>query len=358
MLPVHKQQMLSVSHTCYGIQQQQPLYAITIANASVKVTLINLGATLTGIYTPDKNGNKVNIVAGYDNLNLYSHNEYYLGCVVGRYANRIAAGRFVLDGQPVQLSVNNNGNHLHGGIQGLHTRVWHIDSFIENDEQAGVVLKCISADGEEGYPGQLRVQVQYLLDNNNRLSIHYFAAADARTPVNLTNHSYFNLTGFRNPLVTGHHLQVNAAGYTEKNEQNIPTGAILPVAGTALDFTIAHAIGDTIQQLPADKGYDHNYVLKLSASDSIITAAVLSEPETGRVLRVYTNQPGIQVYTANWWAGRPKEEGGNPFLPHGAVALETQAFPDSPNHAHFPCTIVNPGEPYRSATHFEFDVQP
>lgn len=347
---------LSATRTQYGELRGAPLHMITLENAAITVQLINLGATITAIYAPDRNGLQKNIVAGFKDLEDYRHNPAYFGSTVGRYANRIAEGRITIAGKHYQLSVNNESNHLHGGFDGFHNRVWQVTACMQNGEEASVTMEYASADGEEGYPGNLTVQVQYVLDSNNQLSIHYTARTDQSTPVSLTNHSYFNLSGFDEPLITEHLLTINAQTYTEKSSNNVPTGNILPVAGSPLDFTQPTRIGKHIHHLPADGGFDHNYVLQPDHAGKV-PAAVLEDPDSGRILRVFTDQPGIQVYSANFWDGSITGQQGIPYLKHGAVALEAQAFPDSPNHAHFPDTILLPGDIYRRTTTFAFDMR-
>jgi aldose 1-epimerase len=347
---------LSVSRTRYGAVQGKDIYTLQLENGSVSITVTNLGCAIVAVYAPDRLGNRKNIVAGLDDITQYQHNDYYLGCVIGRYANRIANGRFLLEEKEVLLSVNNAPNHLHGGVAGFNKKVWELVSLIEEESKVGVVFECLSPDGEEGYPGNLRVQVKYTLDQHNRLGIYYSAVTDQCTPVNLTNHSYFNLAGFETPVILDHHLQVNAGCYTEKNERNIPTGTILPVAGTPLDFSTPKKIGKDISLLLSDQGYDHNFVINRIQEGELVPAALLSEPQSGRLLRVFTDQPAIQVYTANFWDGSLLGQQQQPYVKHGAIALETQAFPDSPNHPGFPNTILHPGDTYRSATVYQFEV--
>lgn len=347
---------LSATRKQYGQLRGAPLHMITLENAAITVELINLGATITAIYAPDKAGTRKNIVAGFQDPEDYQHNPAYFGCIVGRYANRIAAGNINVSGEHYQLSVNNDGNHLHGGVDGFHTKVWQVLQITQTNDEASVTMEYVSADGEEGYPGNLTVQVQYVLDSTNQLSIRYTARTDRSTPVNLTNHSYFNLSGFEQPLITDHLLTINARTYTEKSSRNIPTGNILPVAGTPLDFTLPTRIGKHINSLPADGGFDHNYVLQSPEAGKML-AATLEDPDSGRRLRVFTDQPGIQLYSANFWDGSTTGQQGTPYQKHGAVALETQAFPDSPNHAHFPDTILLPGDVYRRTTVFAFDMR-
>lgn len=327
-----------MSSTYYGQLNGADLYLITLENEQISVNITSLGATITSILTPDRNGVKKNVVAGFSDLQQYGNNEAYFGCVVGRYANRIGGGRFLSGGETVQLSLNDGINHLHGGFDGFHKKVWTI---ISVDDQE-VILEYLSKDGEEGYPGNLRVRVMYVLDGG-QLRIQYTAVTDKSTPVNLTNHSYFNLSGFEDPLITDHLLQINAYYYTGKNGHNLPDGHLREVAGTPLDFRFPKRIGADIDQLAADQGFDHNYVLKEGP------AATLYDPLTGRQLQVFTDQPGMQLYTANLWDG-------SLYAKHGAVALETQAFPDSPNHPAFPCTMLQPGSIYERYTIYAFSV--
>ncbi|RYZ22863.1 MAG: galactose mutarotase, partial [Chitinophagaceae bacterium] len=317
----------------------------------------NIGCSIMSIETPDKAGVCKNIVAGFPNIEDYLVNRDYLGCVVGRYANRIAEGKFGLGGKSFQLPVNNTPNHLHGGIAGFHKKIWETIDLIQTGDRVGVVFSYLSKDGEEGYPGNLQVTVGYSFNKKNELCIEYKAEADKPTPVNLTNHSYFNLTGFDAPVIDDHLLQVNAAFFTEKNEQNVPTGSILPVADTRLDFTKPKIIGIGINSFPRDMGYDHNFVLENRPEREVVFAAKLYDPLSGRTLTVSTSQPGIQVYTANYWDGTVKGVQGHFYQKHGAVALETQAFPDSPNQPSFPNTILYPGQVYSSKTIFAFGVE-
>ena len=342
-------------------------------NGKVRIGIINLGATITSIETPDRSGRTKNIVAGFADPEQYWQNEYYLGCVVGRCANRISQGRFLLDGTEIRLSVNNDGNHLHGGFEGLHRKMWRLHSRINSDAGVGIVLEYMSPDGEEGYPGDLKIQVVYLLDRIGRFTIRYTAVTDKSTPVNLTNHSYFNLSGFERPTIEDHQLRVFATTYTEKNELNLPTGEIKSLAGTPMDFSTSRRIGERIDDLPLDMGFDHNYVLDrtsqvtgageagtgiaLVAGAGIVPAAELYDPVSGRSLRVHTDRPGLQVYTANWWDGVIVGQQHVPYVQHGAVALETQAFPDSPNQPSFPDIILRPGEVYDTTSIFEFNTK-
>lgn len=336
--------------------QGKDVYRIRLQNSEVAVELTNLGCTLLSVETPDRRGRCENVVAAFPNVNDYLVNKDYLGCVVGRYANRIANGRFSLNGVPYRLPLNDGPNHLHGGTKGFHQQIWEVQGFIVETERTGVRFRYLSRDGEEGYPGNLDVMVSYSLTKKNELCIEYGAETDRPTPVNLTNHAYFNLSGFAVPVINHHRLQVNAAFYTEKNERNVPTGALLPVAGTALDFKQPREIGIGIDRFPQDGGYDHNFVLAGGSPGEVAVAAELYEPVSGRLLRVSTSQPGLQVYTANYWDSTVNGVQGCLYQKHGAVALETQAFPDSPNQPSFPNTILNPGETYASTTVYAFSV--
>jgi aldose 1-epimerase len=335
----------------------EPVVMIVLQNRDITVECTNLGCAITAIYTPDSHLVKKNIVAGFTNWELYTINKDYLGCVVGRYANRIGDGAFNLNGKKYQLTVNDGPNHLHGGWNGFSRKVWQLADIIENENECGVVFTYASADGEEGYPGNLQVTVQYVLNSKRQLHILYRATTDKSTPVNFTNHSYFNLTGFETPTILKHCLQVMADGYTEKSDSNVPTGIISSVCNSALDFTIPRWIGMYIDCFPRDMGYDHNFILNHTHENGIVKAAVLSEETTGRVLTVYTDAPAMQVYTANHWNGSVTGKQGLPYQQYGGVALETQAYPNSVNHQHFQNTILHPGEEYTSTTIFEFGVE-
>lgn len=348
--------VLKTTVSSYTDKAGETILHILLNNGGMSVGLTNIGCTITAIYTSDRNNIKKNIVAGFDNLEQYKINKHYFGCVVGRYANRIANGTFMLDGERYQLNINDAPNHLHGGGQGFSHKIWKLEEIIESEHECGAVFSYWSVDGEEGYPGNLSVSVKYVLDKNNRLSIFYKGVTDKSTPINLTNHSYFNLTGFEVPTVLTHYLQVNGDQYTEKSANNTSAGSIATVPGTALDFKTPAPIGKGIANFPKDRGYDHNFILNHPAERRLIKAAVLSEATTGRVLTVYTDKPAIQVYTANYWDGSIQGEQGQLYQQHGGVALETQAYPDSVNHAHFPNTILHPGEEYATTTVFEFSV--
>ena len=336
----------------------QNVYSIYFNNGKVFVSMTNIGCSIVSIETPDKDGVRESIVAGLSNITDYLANKDYMGCVVGRYANRIAYGKFSLNNQEFQLPVNNALNHLHGGVEGFHKKIWEVHDFIRRENEVGVVFKYLSKDGEEGYPGNLEMSITYFINEHDCLNIKYTASTDKPTPVNLTNHTYFNLTGFKIPVVDDHLLLINSDYFTEKNEQNLPTGNILPVSQTPLDFRKFKRIGDDMDKFPFDLGYDHNFVLESDADGSTVFAAKLYEPIGGRVVNVYTTKPGMQVYTANYWDGKTQGTQGKFYQKHGAIALETQAFPDSPNHPAFPDTILYPGKQYASKTIYEFGIEP
>jgi aldose 1-epimerase len=346
-----KHTSLSYHSTICDTLEGRDIYWITLKNGSTAVRITNIGCAIASIQVADRNGILKNIVAGFDDPMDYIRNPWYFGCVVGRYVNRIGGARFYLDGQAIHLSGNDGVNHLHGGFEGFHKKIWALSGLVHTAEEVGVIFEYTSPDGEEGYPGNLQVQVKYTLDMDNRLKLSYTAVTDKSTPVNLSNHAYFNLSGFDDPVIDGHQLTVYAKNYTEKYAHNLPTGQVLPVSGTPLDLSAPVRIGDRIEAFPADKGFDHNYVLEGTGP-----AATLYDPASGRMLRVSTDQPGIQVYTANWWDGGISGAHGTPYRQHGAVALETQAFPDSPNHPQFPNTILSPGETYQANTTFQFTI--
>jgi aldose 1-epimerase len=322
---------------------KKPIKLLHLSNGEIDVALSNYGCTIVSLHVPDRNGVKKNIVAGFSDLTHYLYEHPYLGCTVGRFANRIANAEFKLDGQLHSLTMNAGVNHLHGGKNGFHTQIWEIESE-KND---------ICKDGEEGYPGNLNVSVNFSLTGDNKLVIGYNATTDGATIINLTNHSYFNLTGFEDVSVHNHLLKVYADSYTVKNASNISSGEIKPVINTPYDFTKPKMIGRDIDLLTMDRGYDINYTFNNKAQETVLAAELL-EPKSGRLLKVFTDQPGMQVYTANWWDGLLVGSQGRPYEKHGAVALETQDFPDSPNHTNFPNVILRPGEAYKRETIFQF----
>ena len=318
----------------------------------MKAELITYGAIITSIEVPDREGNTENVVAGFDTLAGYLQGHPYFGCVVGRYANRIAGGNFVLEGNVYSLAKNNEGNHLHGGIEGFDKKVWEIVEI--SDLPAGrVKLHYHSKHLEEGYPGNLDVMLYYSLDEENRLKIDYEAHTDRPTVINLANHSYFNLSAFRNNIYC-HELLIRALSYTETGPGSIPTGRILEVKNTPLDFTRFKPIGKDIEEVPP--GYDNNYIPDREGAGLEFISEVY-EPDSGRVMRVFTTQPGVQLYTGNFLDGSLRGAGGVNYDKHSSFCLETQHFPDAPHHPHFPSTVLLPGEVYRHSTVYAFEVR-
>jgi aldose 1-epimerase len=327
------------------------LYTCT-NDQGVVVKLTDYGATLVAVLVPDKSGKKANICLGFDDVSGYEKHTAYFGCVVGRYGNRIAKGRFTLDGQQYRLATNNGPNHLHGGVKGFNRYLWK-SAPIERDGEVGVRFQRTSKDGEEGYPGALKATVEYTLDNENQLKIHYRATTDKPTVVNLTNHAYWNLGGAGSGTILDHELQLNADKYLAVDDGLIPTGEMPSVKGTPMDFTRPHTIGSRIREIDADpQGYDHCYVLN-SSGKGLSRAATVKDPQSGRKLTVSTTEPGVQLYTGNFLSGA-KENGGHPQ--YGAFCLETQHFPDSPNQPEFPSTVLRPGETYETTTVYGFLV--
>ncbi len=325
----------------------------TLANGqNMVVKIMNYGGIITAIQAPDKDGNLADIVLGFNTFKEYQDGHPYFGALVGRYANRIAQGRFALNNQTYQLAINNGPNHIHGGISGFDKVVWEAHEFM-NGAEAGVELQYHSRDGEEGYPGNLAVKVRYSLNDNNELRITYQATSDKPTIINLTQHSYFNLSGEGSGDILDHEIAINADSFTVVDADLIPTGEIRSVKGSPLDFTTPYRIGDRIQNVPG--GYDHNYVLNKSQNE-LALAAQVRDPKSGRRMEVYTTQPGIQLYTANFLDGTLGGKSGKAYQKHGAFCLETQHFPDSPNQPHFPATVLQPGETYDQVTVYKFNV--
>jgi aldose 1-epimerase len=324
----------------------------------MEVHAIPYGGIITSILVPDRNGHIDDVVLGYDSAEDYGKNNGpYMGAIIGRYANRIAKGMFVLDGQTYKLVTNNGPNHLHGGTKGFDKVTWNTEQF-RNADGSGVIFRYTSADGEEGYPGSLKAQVTYTLNDRNELIVDYLATSDKPTPVNLTQHSYFNFTGVTRDILD-HELTIDADRYTPIDSTSIPTGELAPVEGTPFDFRKSVSIGSRIEQdheqLRNGKGYDHNFVLNRQ-SDGLVHAARVYEPISGRVMDVSTTEPGVQFYSGNFLDGSIKGKSGRGYQRRFAFCLETQHFPDSPNKPQFPPTILRPGTEYRSRTVFAFSV--
>jgi aldose 1-epimerase len=319
------------------------------------------GATLVQLHVPDKNGKSADVIFGFDDVEGYeSEANSYFGCSTGRVCNRIARGKFTLDGKQYTLAINNEPNHLHGGVErSLDKVVWKAKAY-SNERGQGVRFSYTSPDGEEGYPGALKITVAYFVPkDHNRLSINYKATTDKATPVNLTNHAYFNLSGQGSKTVLGHVLRLNADRYTPVDDTLIPTGKIEPVEGTVLDFRKPFKIGKRIEELTdtAALGYDHNFVLNEKKADQPLTfAATLKDPKSGRILRISTSEPAIQFYSGNFLKGQ-KGKGGKVYNHRSAVCLETQHYPDSVNQPHFPTTILKPGDEFKSTTVYSFNSE-
>jgi len=329
------------------------LYTLTNTNG-MEARITNYGATLVGLMVVDRNGNTGDVTLGYDSLQEYINGPCYFGCIAGRYANRIAGGRFSLNDTAYILAQNDGDNHLHGGNHGFDKAVWQARE-IENDDGPGLKLTYLSPDGEEGYPGNLSVTVVYAVTHRNELRIDFSAVTDKPTIVNLTHHSYFNLAGSGDIL--NHELMINADRFCPVDPSLIPTGELRAVKGTPLDFTQPMVIGARIdqddEQLQIAKGYDHNWVLN-KTSDEPCLAARAFERNSGRTLEVYTTQPGVQFYSGNLMADRIAGKAGQIYPHRGGFCLETQDFPDSPNRPNFPSTTLNPGSKYEHTTIYKF----
>jgi len=346
----------SVIEDGYGEVEGEKITQYTLTNPSgMSVKIINYGATVTDIMTPDKNGKFGDVVLGYDSLTGYlQKSNPYFGCIVGRYANRIANAKFILDGKEYTLAPNNDGNTLHGGNKGFDKRVWKA-SDINTDSVSSIKFTYDSKDMEEGYPGNLHAEVVYTLTKNNELKIEYTAATDKATPVNLTNHCYFNLSAGADSTILDHELMINATQYTPVNGKLIPTGKIDTVAGNAMDFTSSKKIGKDLAKV--DGGYDHNWVFQKPENRFDMVALLYHEP-SGRYMEVRTTEPGIQFYSGNFLDGTLKNtRGGVKYTKHAGLCLETQHFPDSPNQPSFPNTILKPGETYQQITTYKFSTK-
>lgn len=340
-------------------EKKTDFYILTNENG-VEVTFTNYGQRLTSLIVPDRNGKFEDVVLGFETLEEYiSAKEKYMGSTIGRYGNRIAKGKFSIDGIEHDLATNNNTNHLHGGNKGFNNVVWDANQIEDNE----IEFTRISPDMEEGYPGNLEVRVHYLLTDENELVIKYVAITDKPTIVNLTHHSFFNLAGEGTGTINNHLLMINADKYTPVDENLIPTGELTSVDGTPFDFTKAKPIGRDLevadQQLTYGKGYDHNFVLKegLTKNESgLVLAAKVVEPNSGRVMEVFTNEPGLQFYGGNFLDGGTKGKSGKSYDFRAAFCLETQHFPDSPNQPNFPSTLLMPGEKYTSTCIYKFST--
>ncbi|WP_298403808.1 aldose epimerase family protein [Janthinobacterium sp.] len=349
----------SVTPAPFGILPDgQHVTVFTLTNRQgMQVKVLDFGAIISAIQVPDRDGTVADVVLGFERLEPYLANSAFLGAVIGRYGNRIAEGRFSLDGKDYQLAVNNAPNHLHGGNQGFHQVMWQAAPFT-NDDAVGITFTRSSPDGEDGYPGKLDVTVVYELDNGNALSLRYHAVTDQATPINLTNHSYFNLAG--QGTILGHEVAIDADRYLPVDAGSIPTGELAEVTGTPFDLRQSTLIGDSIalphEQLRIGRGYDHNFVLNHQTEQGLKLAAMVRDPVSGRVMQVYTQEPGVQFYSGNFLDGSQHGKQG-PIPYRGALCLETQHFPDSPNQSHFPNTILRPGQVYQTHTVYRFSAE-
>ena len=337
------------------------LYTLT-NKAGLEARIINWGGIVVSLKTPDAAGKPGDVVLGFDTLAEYEAGHPFFGCIVGRYGNRIAKGQFKLDGKDVQVTAAHGGHSLHGGKDGFDKKLWNVTSAEAKDGAATLALHYISADGEEGYPGRLDTTVTYTLTALNELKIDYAATTDKLTVVNLTNHSYFNLAGAGAGPITGHQLQIMASKYADTDKEQIPTGILASVEGTPLDFRTPQAIGSRIGQteFPAIKfgnGYDHNFIVD-GKPGTLRPAAKVTDPASGRIMECLTTEPGIQLYTMNGDGAAIKGKDGKSYVRRSAFCLETQHYPDSPNHPEFPSTELKPGDTYRSTTVYKFSVRP
>ena len=345
----------SVEKEIFGkTKDGDPVEIFTLTNShGLRARVMTWGATLVSMSAPDRAGKFADVTLGFDTLDGYLGKHPYFGVIAGRYANRIAKGKFTLDGKEYTLAVNNGVNHLHGGLQGFDKKNW---SARQTHDSKGVSFSTTSADGEEGYPGSLQATVTYTLTEKNELRIDYDATTDKPTVLNLTNHAYWNLAGAGEGDILGHELTLHAAKFTPVDDGSIPTGKLESVVGGPMDFTKAKAIGKDFAQLTGTPGgYDHNFVIDAAHTPS--PAAEVSEPRSGRVMKVSTTEPGVQFYTGNYLDGTVTGKGGKAYKKNFGLCLETQHFPDSPNQPAFPSTVLRPGKAYRSTTVYEFSVR-
>lgn len=351
-------------HAFGSLPDGRPVHLYTLNNnKGLTAVISDFGGTVVRLEVPDRDGKTADVVLGFNGLPDYETKSPYFGCLIGRVGNRIAEGKFSLEGKTYTLVTNNRPGgipcHLHGGKHGFDKKLWKAESTAKNGLPA-LRLSYQSPDGEEGYPGNLAVEVVYSVTEDDSLCIEYKATTDQATPVNLTNHSYFNLRGEGQGTILDHEMKIQASRFTAVNAGLIPTGELVPVSGTPLDFIQPHRIGERIeakdQQLKYAGGYDHNYVID-GAPGELRSAAIVREPTSGRVMEVLTTEPGMQFYSGNFLDGTLKGKAGQVYVLNGAFALETQHYPDSVNHPQFPTTILKPGETYRSTTVYRFSAK-
>jgi aldose 1-epimerase len=335
------------------------IYTLTNKN-NVKAKIINYGAIVVSLEVPDRNGEIADIVTGFDSLRDYEKNTSFFGAIVGRYGNRIGKGKFKLDGNEYQLTINDGMNHLHGGKIGFFKAVWNAEAF-ESEEGPGVKLSLVSPDGDEGYPGTVKVSVTYTLTNDNELKLDYEGTTDKPTILNPTHHSYFNLSGDFNNTILDEKLVIEADSFTPVDGTLIPTGEIAPVENTPMDFRTPTPIGlhinDDYQQLKYGRGYDHNWVLNNYKKGVVRKVASLYDSKSGRFMEVYTDQPGLQFYSGNFLDGTISGKGGVVYKHRTALCLEAQHYPDSPNKSNFPSVTLRPGEVYKQTTIYKFSTK-
>jgi len=335
------------------------LYTLT-NKSGVEMTVTDYGGIIVSLKVPDRNGNMGDVVLGYDKLDSYLEDTPYLGAIIGRYGNRIGMGKFSLDGTEYTLATNNGANHLHGGEKGFDKVLWKGEPF-KNDNGVGIVFTYTSKDGEEGYPGNLAVKVTYTLGNDNSLRFDYEATTDKTTVCNLTQHSYFNLAGHDSGTILNQELMIKSDYYTPVDDGLIPTGELRPVAGTPFDFNQPTQIGaritDENQQLTYGLGYDHNWVLKREKDGDLELAATLFDSGSGRLMEVWTEEPGLQFYSGNFLDGSHIGKGGKAYQHRTGLCLETQHYPDSPNQPDFPSVTLQPGETYQTTTVYKFKTR-
>lgn len=346
---------MKIERTKYGVTADgKQVDLITLTNAAGnQVQMTNYGAIIVSISVPDRKGEKTNVTLGFDKLEGYLQRHPYFGATVGRFCNRIAKGTFTLDDKKYTLEINNGPNHLHGGKVGFDALIWNAEE-LKTDNSVGIRFSLESPDGQEGYPGTLKVIADYVWDNQSTLTLRFEATTDKPTHLNLTNHAYFNLGGWKGGVVHDHQLKLSSTKYLVVDDTMIPTGAIVDVAGTPMDFRQPHAIGERIAQLTATNGYDHCFVVE-GASGKLRPCASVVDPKSGRAMDVQTTQPGVQLYTGNFLSG--SESNGN-FKQHEAFCLETQHYPDAPNRPEFPSTLLKPNEKFEHTTTFRFYTVP
>jgi aldose 1-epimerase len=350
----------SITKSDFGkTKDGQPVELYTLTNGQMVVKIMTYGGIITEVHAPDRTGKQADVVLGFGSLDKYLAGHPFFGAIAGRYANRIALGKFALDGNEYKLATNNGPNHLHGGNVGFDKKVWQAQQVRGSQGSPGLQLTLVSGDGDEGYPGMLNVTCVYSLNDKNELRIEFDAITDKATVVNLTNHSYWNLGGENGGTILDEVLTLNADRYTPVDETQIPTGELKSVKGTPMDFTTPHKIGERITQIggPPPGGYDHNYVINDTGEGKLVKAATLKDPKSGRVMECWTTQPGVQLYTGNFLDGTLTGIGGTKYVKNDGVCLETQHFPDSPNHPEFPSTTLRPGETYHQVTVYKFSAE-